>query len=433
MLPFIRQDLAELAAYTPHPGGASGESAHSESVLDRLDTNECPYDLPEELKQKLAWTYQQLIETNRYPDGGHAALKEAIAQYVNESIAESIPVPPLNKGEILNVPPLNKGALLNVPPLNKGGLGGVKLQKTAITADNISVGNGSDELIRSLLIATCLGGQGSILVANPTFSMYGITAKTLGIPVVSAPRKEDNFEIDIAAAKQAILSVGVAPVGAGCANAQNQNPPVRVVFVVHPNSPTANALTTNEIEWLSSLPENILVVIDEAYFEFSQNTLADRLQQHPNWIILRTFSKAFRLASMRVGYAIAHPELTAALEKIRLPYNLPSFSQTAAEFALAQRQQLLAVIPEIIAERAKLIAALTQHQKLQVWPSAANFVYLRVKSAEGESSEKAHQQIMQQLKAQGTLIRHTGGGLRITVGTPDENQRTCDRIGAILT
>ena len=340
MLPFIRKDLAELTAYTPHPGGASGESAHSESVLDRLDTNECPYDLPEELKKKLAWTYQQLIETNRYPDGGHAALKEAIAQYVNESIA--------------------------IPPL-----GGVALPKTAITADNISVGNGSDELIRSLLIATCLGGTGSIFVANPTFSMYGIIAQTLGIPVVSAQRKEDNFEIDIEAAK--------------CAIAPNQNPPVRAVFVVHPNSPTANALTPNEIEWLENLPSQILVVIDEAYFEFSQTTLAEQLHHHPNWIILRTFSKAFRLASMRVGYAIAHPELTAALEKIRLPYNLPSFCQVAAELALGQRQLLLALIPEIISERAKLIAALTQYQKLQIWPSAANFVYLRVKAGEGES------------------------------------------------
>ena len=402
MLPFIRKDLAELAAYTPHPGGASEESTHSEIVLDRLDTNECPYDLPEELKQKLAWTYQQLIETNRYPDGGHAALKEAIAQYVSESSQ-------------------------NVGP------GGITQPKTAITADNISVGNGSDELIRSLLIATCLGGAGSILVANPTFSMYGITAKTLGIPVVSVARREDNFEIDINAAQRAILSVDEPPVGAGCANDQNQNPPVRIVFVVHPNSPTANALTADEVDWLESLPEQILVVIDEAYFEFSQNTLADRLHQHPNWIILRTFSKAFRLASMRVGYAIAHPELTAALEKIRLPYNLPSFSQTAAEFALAQRQLLLAVIPEIIAERAKLIAALSQHPTLQVWPSAANFVYLRVKAAEGASIEQKHQQIMQQLKERGTLIRHTGGGLRITVGSPEENQRTCDRIAAILT
>lgn len=395
MLPFIRKDLAELSAYTPHPGSASGESSHSEGVIDRLDTNECPYDLPEALKQKLAWNYQQLIETNRYPDGGHAALKEAIAQYVNESFAESIPV----------------------PPLNKGGLGGVKNQKTTITADNISVGNGSDELIRSLLIATCLGSVGSIFVANPTFSMYGIIAQTLGIPVVSAPRKPETFEIDLEMAKKAI--------------AQTENPPVRVVFVVHPNSPTANALTADEIEWLSNLPEDILVVIDEAYFEFSQNTLAGKLDQHPNWIILRTFSKAFRLASMRVGYAIAHPSLTAALEKIRLPYNLPAFSQLAAEFALAERQLLLAVIPETISERAKLIAALTQHQKLQVWPSAANFVYLRVKAGEGES-EQEHKQIMQQLKAQGTLIRHTGGGLRITVGSPEENQRTCDRISRIL-
>jgi histidinol-phosphate aminotransferase len=404
MLPFIRKDLAELTAYTPHPGGASGESPHSESAIDRLDTNECAYDLPAELKQKLAWTYQQLIETNRYPDGGHAALKGAIAQYVNES---------------LNSPPELGAESIPVPPLNKGGLGGVPQPKTTITADNISVGNGSDELIRSLLIATCLGGAGSILVANPTFSMYGITATTLGIPVVSVPRKEENFEIDIEAAKRAID--------------QNENPPVRVVFVVHPNSPTANALTPDEVDWLENLPQQILVVIDEAYFEFSQNTLADRLHQHPNWIILRTFSKAFRLASMRVGYAIANPELAAALEKIRLPYNLPAFSQTAAEFTLAQRQLLLAVIPEIIAERAKLIAALTQHQKLQVWPSAANFVYLRVKAAEGESPEHKHQQIMQQLKAQGTLIRHTGGGLRITVGSPEENQRTCDRIAAILT
>ena len=135
---------------------------------------------------------------------------------------------------------------------------------------------------------------------------------------------------------------------------------------------------------------------------------------------------------MRVGYAIAHPELAAALEKIRLPYNLPSFSQTAAEFALAQRQLLLAVIPEIIAERSQLIAALTQHQKLQVWPSAANFVYLRVKAGDRNLAETEHKQIMQQLKERGTLIRHTGGGLRITVGSPEENQRTVDRIAAIL-
>lgn len=380
MLPFIRQDLAQLTAYTPHPGGTSGEPTESDISLDRLDTNECPYDLPDELKQKLAWNFQQLIEANRYPDGGHAALKGAIAEYVNESVDP--------------------------------------IQNSLITIDNISVGNGSDELIRSLLIATCLGGEGSILVADPTFSMYAILAQTLGIPVVSVGRKEANFEIDLAAA-QAIIK-------------QTQNPPVRVVFVVHPNSPTANALTPNELDWLRGLPDNILVVIDEAYFEFSQTTLAGELPQHPNWIILRTFSKAFRLASMRVGYAIAHPEVIATLEKIRLPYNLPTFSQIAAQFALAGRQLLQSSIPETLAERSKLIATLGKHPKLQVWPSAANFIYLRLKGDGSNSLDEQHQNLMLQLKAQGTLIRHTGGGLRVTVGTPAENQRTMERLAAVL-
>ncbi|OCR01541.1 histidinol-phosphate transaminase [Oscillatoriales cyanobacterium USR001] len=380
MLPFIRKELAEFSAYSPHPSGISGEPVKSEIILDRLDTNECPYDLPDRLKQKLADNYQQLIETNRYPDGSHATLKNAIARYINESA--------------------------QVP------------QNLLINPDNISVGNGSDELIRSLLIATCLCDRGSILVANPTFSMYAILAQTLGISVVSTGRNELNFEMDLAAAKTIIE--------------QTQNPPVRLVFVVHPNSPTANALTNNEIEWLRNLPENILAVIDEAYFEFSQTTLVQELSQHPNWIILRTFSKAFRLAAMRVGYAIAHPELIAILEKIRLPYNLPSFSQAAALFALTERESLQSSIPEILAERSKLITALNQHQKLQVWPSVANFIYARIETNNLNSLNQQHQDLMSKLKNQGTLIRHTGGGLRITIGTPAENQRTIQRINAIL-
>jgi histidinol-phosphate aminotransferase len=380
MLPFIRKDLAQFSAYSPHPGGTSGEQVKSEIILDRLDTNECPYDLPDQLKQKLADHYQQLIETNRYPDGSHATLKNAIAKYVNESAGST--------------------------------------QNDLITADHISVGNGSDELIRSLLIATCLCDQGSIFVANPTFSIYAILAKTLGIPVVSTERNELNFEMDLTAT-QSIID-------------RTQTPPVKLVFVLHPNSPTANALTKNEIDWLRNLPENILVVIDEAYFEFSQTTLVQELSQHPNWIILRTFSKAFRLAAMRVGYAIAHPELIAILEKVRLPYNLPSFSQAAALFALTEREMLQSSIPEVLAERGKLIAALNQHQKLQVWPSHANFIYVRIKTNDLSSLDQKHQDLMEKLKIQGTLIRHTGGGLRITIGTPAENQRTIQRLTAIL-
>jgi histidinol-phosphate aminotransferase len=144
MLPCIRPDLTTFAAYSAHPVASLDPEP---AIIDTLDTNECAYDLPASLKDKLAFAYQQEIASNRYPDGSHGALKAEIATYVNESAA-----------------------------LNE------------FTPAQISVGNGSDELIRSLLIATCVGRSGSVLVAEPTFSMYGILAETLGISVVRVPR-----------------------------------------------------------------------------------------------------------------------------------------------------------------------------------------------------------------------------------------------------
>ena len=369
-LDFIRDDLAQLAAYTPHPEGVSN------TTVDRLDTNESPLDLPEEIKSKLAWAYQQEIEANRYPDGSHDELKQAIAEYVNQS------------------------ANLD----------------DSLTAAHISVGNGSDELIRSLLIATCLGGSGSILVATPTFSMYGILARTLGIPVITVPR-QDNFALDLELAQDAI--------------AQTDNPPIRVVFMVHPNSPTGNALNTAELAWLKNLPENILVVVDEAYFEFCQHSTVSELTQRQNWIVLRTFSKAMRLAAHRVGYAIANPNLINVLEKVRLPYNLPSFSQLAAKIALQQRSLLLPLVTQTIQERERVFTQLTQDPKFTVWESQANFLYLRLNDLDGEQSEAVLASVIQELKAAGTSIRHTGGGLRITIGTPEENNRTLARLKKI--
>ncbi|VEP16177.1 Histidinol-phosphate aminotransferase [Hyella patelloides LEGE 07179] len=367
-LSFIRSDLSQLAAYKPHPGG------NPTHPVDRLDTNESPLDLPLELKEKLTYLYQHTLEANRYPDGSHYKLQEAIAEYVVESAQVSWDV----------------------------------------TRDRISVGNGSDELIRSLLIATCVGGEGSILVATPTFSMYGILATTLGIRVTTIGRTENNFAINLTQAKAAISN--------------RQQPPVKVVFVVHPNSPTGNCLTPEELNWLRNLPQDILVVVDEAYFEYSQTSVAEEIAQHPNWVILRTFSKAFRLAAHRVGYAIANTDLIQVLEKVRLPYNLPAFSQTAALVALQNRHLLLPLVEETIKERAKMWQALTTDfaDKLQVWETRANFFYLRLKNQEHQNEALAD--LTAKLKTQGTLIRHTGGGLRITVGTKEENQRTLQRL-----
>lgn len=376
MLPFLRTELVELAAYKQQLGIYDASSVpNAPTQLDKLDTNESPYDLPLELKEKLVWTYKELIETNRYPDGGHILLRQAISEYVNES---------------------------------------ANLSTNIFVSNNISLGNGSDELIRSILIATCVGGNGSVLVAQPTFSMYGVLAQALGIPVVTVPRNSDNFEIDLEAASRAIKS--------------NQEQPIRTVFVVHPNSPTANSLTAAELTWLRSLPEDILVVIDEAYFEFSQTTVANELSQHPNWVILRTFSKGFRLAAMRVGYSIAHPELIAILEKVRLPYNLPSFSIAAALIAIQNRSLLLEPVSQTLSERSKLLKNLSQYSQLQIYESAANFIFLRLKAQDEKQISNALTNLHKQLKDSGTGVRLTGGGLRITVGSPSENARTLERF-----
>jgi histidinol-phosphate aminotransferase len=373
-LSFLRSELTSLQAYTPHPGGTEGQSVATE--IDRVDTNESPYDLPLILKQELAQAWVESIESNRYPDGGHGSLKAAIASYVMESAT-------------------------NIPQL---------------LASQICVGNGSDELLRSILIATCVGGEGSILVAAPTFGMYGILAQTLGIPVVCVDRSAVNFEVDLVAAQDAIEDP--------------KNPPIRVVFMVHPNSPTGNALTVAELEWLRGLSSDILVVIDEAYFEFSQQTVVTELAAYPNWLILRTFSKAFRLAAHRVGYAIGHPQVIATLEQVRLPYNLPSISLVAAELGLRHRQSLLSSIPETIGERDRLLVALTKITSLQVWRSDANFIYARVRGV--DNPDLAMAELVAKLKIQGTSIRHTGGGLRISIGSPAENDRTIVRIDRLL-
>jgi len=366
MLPFLRTDLVQLAAYKQQLGiyDTSPNSAAT-TQPDKLDTNESPYDLPSDLKEKLAWTYKELIETNRYPDGGHYLLRQAISEYVNESVNSS---------------------------------------SSIFTRDNISLGNGSDEL----------GGNGSVIVAQPTFSMYGILAQALGIPVITVPRNSENYEIDLKAASKAIETTAT--------------PPIRTVFVVHPNSPTGNSLTAAELTWLKSLPEDILVVIDEAYFEFSQTTLASNLPQHPNWVILRTFSKGFRLAAMRVGYSIAHPELIAILEKVRLPYNLPSFSIAAALIAIQNRSLLLESVSQTLSERSKLIENLSQYPQLQIFDSAANFIFLRLKPRSDEQTNTALKNLYKKLKNSGTLVRETGGGLRISVGSPSENIRTLTRF-----
>lgn len=363
MATFLRPELSNLRAYsTPTSDSLPPE-------LDYLDTNEFPWDLPTALKEALAQQYVSTLASHRYPDSHHWPLRQAIARYVSEH------------------------------------------SPTELSPHQIAVGNGSDELIRSILLATAIGGHGSILVAEPTFSIYGILAQTLGIPVQRAPREPDSFAVQIAEANTLIAQA---------------DPPVRVLFMLQPNSPTGNPLTAAEVDWLRQLPEDILVVIDEAYFEFSGKTLVGDLAAHPNWLILRTFSKAFRLAAHRVGYAIANAEIIAVLEKVRLPYNLPTFSQVAAQVALEHRQELLAQIPMVLAERERLYERLQTCPQLRVWPSVANFLFFRLQEPQYT------QPLCDALRSQGSLVRAIAGGIRVTIGTPAETERFWQRLQAYL-
>ncbi|MGQ9866521.1 MAG: histidinol-phosphate transaminase [Pseudanabaenaceae cyanobacterium] len=347
----LRADLAALTPYTVEAVAWHGEP------LDKLDANEADEDVPLWFREKLA-TLAQTLPQHRYPDGEYVALKTAIASYVQT-------------------------------------WSGVE-----IAPDQVALGNGSDELIRSVLIAAALH-RGGILVAHPTFSMYGILAKSLGIPVWTIDRHESHFAMDLSAAQNVMAQETIA-----------------AVFVVHPNSPTGNLLTAAELDWLRSLPPTITVVVDEAYGEFAGTTVVPELAAHPNWIVLRTFSKALRLAASRIGYAIASPATVNVLEALRLPYALPVFSAAAAQLALAHHEILLANILAIHQERTRLSQTL-QAWGWQVWPSAGNFVYAR----SGRDRE-----VFTALAAKGTLIRHTGGGLRITVGTKTTGDRLLARL-----
>ncbi|CCH67942.1 Histidinol-phosphate aminotransferase [Richelia intracellularis HH01] len=373
VLPFIRSDLVKFIAYNPFQSGRIAQTTNLIQI-DKLDTNESSEDFPPQLQEKLLCTYQESIKNNRYPDSSHEKLKSFIANYVNES---------------------------------------AELDRQTFSSQSISISNGSDELIRSILIASCVNGEGSILVAEPTFSMYEILAKTLGIPIVTIPRNEDNFAIDLQAATSAIYNI--------------KNPPIRTVFIVHPNSPTGNTLNNSEVDWLINLPENILVVIDEAYFEFSQTTLVSKLVQYPNWVVLRTFSKAFRLAAHRIGYCVANPKTISILEKVRLPYNIPSFSLAAALIAMENHKLLLGSVLQTLTERDKLIQELRLNIALKVWDSRANFIFIKTQALNLDVKT-----INLKLRESGTLVREIYQGLRITVGTPAENKRTLQRIKAIL-
>ncbi|MDD4665618.1 MAG: histidinol-phosphate transaminase [Clostridia bacterium] len=257
-----------------------------------------------------------------------------------------------------------------------------------LPAENFCLGNGTDELIFMLATAFLNPGE-EVVIPTPTFSSYASSVTIVGGKVTLVPQKDLTFNL-----KEIARFI---------------HPGVKIVFLCNPNNPTGTFFSHAELElFLKKVPPKTLVVLDEAYGHYATDDRFPRsrelLKKYSNLIILRTFSKVYSLASLRVGYAVAAPQVIKELEKIRQPYNVNTIAQMAATAALQDEKYLQKVIKETVREREWLTQELRQ-KGLTVLPSQSNFLLVRINNAS---------LVSEKLLQEGILVRNT-----TSFGLPD--------------
>ena len=274
----------------------------------------------------------------------------------------------------------------------------------------VLLGNGSDEVLQ--VVSMALARPGAAVVApEPTFAMYRMSAVACGLRYHGVALRAD-FTLDEAAMMAAIEAHRPA-----------------LVWIAYPNNPTGNLFPREAILRLVAAAPG-LVVVDEAYYAFSGGaSLLAEVGRHPNLLLVRTVSK-LGLAGLRLGLAIGTPDWIAEFEKLRLPYNVNALSMAAGELLLEHRAVLEEQTRAILAERARLEGALDAIGRVVRFPSAANFVLVRVPDAPAA---------FESLKGRGILVRNFHGShpllahcLRLTVGTADENDRLVGALAAAV-
>jgi len=273
-----------------------------------------------------------------------------------------------------------------------------------IPAENIFIGNGSDEPIDMLFRIFCMPEKDRILLCPPTYGMYEVAASINAIETLRIPLTIE-FQLDIDAIKRA-----------------NDSEQFKLIFLCSPNNPTGNTL--KDVETVLQF-FNGIVVVDEAYIDFSSNpSFIKKLSRYPNLVILQTFSKAWGLASVRVGMAYAHKEIISLMNKVKPPYNVSQLNQKAALEVLKNPATIQAQTEEIIAQRKFLEQALTQLKCItKIYPSDANFCLVEVDNAPALYTYLIERNII-------TRNRHSvvNNCIRITIGTATENQRLIDAL-----
>ena len=270
-----------------------------------------------------------------------------------------------------------------------------------IPSSNIFLGNGSDECIDVLQRAFCEPGIDNIIICPPTYGMYEVSANINNVAIKKVPLTP-AFQLNLPAIEEAI----------------DDN--TKMIFLCSPNNPTANSLIREDIEMILNNYFGV-VVIDEAYINFSRyRSFTQELSDYPNLVVMQTLSKAWGLAALRVGISFASEEIIAIMNKIKPPYNINQASQDLALQALGELEQVNTMIMEIVNERKRLEQQLQQIKLVkQVYPSDANFLLVKVTNARG---------IYQYLLDKAIVVRDRSkvelceGCLRITVGTPAENE-----------
>ncbi|MSQ29512.1 MAG: histidinol-phosphate transaminase [Dehalococcoidia bacterium] len=271
---------------------------------------------------------------------------------------------------------------------------------TGTRPEQVVAGAGADDLIDIVLRLTM---PKQVAIATPTFGMYSFLARISGAEPIEVPRKMPGWAVDVE---------GMAAGGA------------KLVCVCSPNNPTGNSLSTDEAEALCSL--DALVVVDEAYAEFSGRSCIPLLERHSNLVILRTFSKWAGLAGLRVGYALAHPALAERMMAVKQPYNVNVAADVAARAALAHVDQILPRVRSIIAERERMAILLAETGWLRPFPSEANYMLFDVLGRDARA-------VRDGLRRLGVLVRHyetpeLSGYIRITAARALDTERLVEAL-----
>lgn len=350
-----------VRAIAPYQAGkpiseVAREFGLDEAAIVKLASNENPYGVPESAKAAMA---AAAAELGRYPDANGFELKAALSERYD------------------------------------------------VPADWITLGNGSNDILEIAAHAFVEKGQ-SIVYAQYSFAVYALATQGVGARAIVVPAKDYGHDLDAMAA--AIEAAG---------------DDVRLVFIANPNNPTGTFIGAAEIEaFLKKVPANVVVVLDEAYNEYlspeNQYESAAWVKQYPNLLVSRTFSKAYGLAGLRVGFSIAQPALTDLMNRIRQPFNVNSLAQAAAIAALNDKDFLEQGARNNAAGYQQFVEAFEQ-MGLEYVPSYGNFVLVKV-----GKDLAAGARVNLALLKQGVIVRPVGDSglpewLRISIGLPQEN------------